>query len=63
MGLWLSVVAFPKTPVPAVPNPELVPNKLIVLTVVPDVEQRKGGEGQCGSITADHTSCRFQMHD
>ena len=31
MGLWLSVVAFPKTPVPPAPNPEVVPNKLIVL--------------------------------
>lgn len=30
MGLWLSVVVLPNTPVPPVPNPELVPNKLIV---------------------------------
>lgn len=30
IGLWLSVVVLPKTPVPPDPNPELVPNKLIV---------------------------------
>lgn len=30
MGLWVSVVAFPKTPVPAVPNPAFPPNKLIL---------------------------------
>lgn len=31
IGLWLSVVVLPKTPVFAAPNPELEPNKLIVI--------------------------------
>jgi hypothetical protein len=39
IGLWLSVVVAPNTPVPPAPNPVVVPNKLMIGGVYNDLNK------------------------